>query len=254
MENFHNRLKQDPSSAGHYHPITRINRQFNHIFQQMGFEVADGPEIENEWYNFDALNIPADHPARDMWDTFWLKDPDRTASLLRTHTSPVQVRYMEEHEAPVRIIAPGKIFRNEATDATHEAQPFQIEGLVIDKGITLAHLRTVLTRAMKELFHSQLKFRFRPSYFPFTEPSVEMDLSCFACRGSGCGMCKRTGWIEMLGAGMVHPEVLNNVGLDPEKWQGFAFGAGTDRLAMFKYGLDDIRLLYNGDLRVVNQF
>lgn len=239
--------------SGHYHPISRLNRELNKIFSELGFEVADGPEIEDEWHNFDALNIPPHHPARDMWDTFWLQKPKPGAEVLRTHTSPVQIRYMEEHGAPVRILAPGKIFRNEATDATHEAQPYQIEGLVIDKDITLAHLRHTLSYALSQLFGAEIKTRFRPSYFPFTEPSVEVDVSCFLCQ-EGCGVCKRTGWIEILGAGMVHPRVLKNVGLDPEKWQGFAFGAGTDRLAMIKYGLDDIRLLYQGDLRVTGQF
>ncbi|MEX1027147.1 MAG: phenylalanine--tRNA ligase subunit alpha [Candidatus Paceibacterota bacterium] len=241
------------NQIGHHHPITRMNRQINSIFFDLGFEVVDGPEIEDEWHNFDALNIPEHHPARDMWDTFWLKG-ENPRTLLRTHTSPIQIRYMEEYGAPVRIIAPGKVFRNEATDATHEAQFYQVEGLLIAQNITLAHLKTTLTTFFQELFHADISARLRPSYFPFVEPGVEMDISCFLCESKGCRVCKQTGWIEVLGAGMVHPNVLSNVGLDPEKWQGFAFGGGTDRFAMLKYGIDDIRKLYTGDLRVVNQF
>ncbi|MEX0930614.1 MAG: phenylalanine--tRNA ligase subunit alpha [Candidatus Paceibacterota bacterium] len=245
--------EENTNQAGHYHPITRMNRQINSIFYDLGFEVIDGPEIEDEWHNFDALNIPPDHPSRDMWDTFWLKG-ENPRKLLRTHTSPIQIRYMKEHGAPVRIIAPGKVFRNEATDATHEAQFYQVEGLLIAQDITLAHLKTTLTTFFQKLFHADISARLRPSYFPFVEPGVEMDISCFLCESKGCRVCKHTGWIEVLGAGMVHPNVLSNVGLDPEKWQGFAFGGGTDRFAMLKYGIDDIRKLYTGDLRVVNQF
>ena len=223
------------------------------IFTDLGFEVVDGPEIEDEWHNFDALNIPPNHPARDMWDTFWL-EPRNAGYLLRTHTSPVQIRYMEENDPPLRIAAPGKVYRNEATDATHEAQFYQVEGLVVGTNISLAHLKHTLTRFSEQLFGATLESRLRPSYFPFVEPGVELDISCFQCGKAGCRVCKHTGWIEVLGAGMVHPNVLFNVGLDPNQWQGFAFGGGTDRLAMLKYGIDDMRQLYTGDLRVINQF
>jgi len=240
-------------SDGHYHPITRLNRQYCDIFRAMGFTIADGPEIEDEWYNFDALNIPPNHPARDIWDTFWLT-PRNAGTLLRTHTSPVQIRYMEEYGAPVRIIAPGKVYRNEATDATHEAQFYQLEGLVIGTDITLAHLKYTLTTFFEKLFGTSLESRLRSSYFPFVEPGVEMDITCFQCKQAGCRVCKQSGWIEVLGAGMVHPNVLESVHLDPDTWQGFAFGTGTDRFAMLKYGIEDVRHLYSGDLRVVNQF
>ncbi len=240
---------------GHYHPLTIVTRDLERIFRSMGFTVADGPEVESERNNFDLLNIPADHPARDMWDTFWLKELwNGEKGLLRTHTSPVQVRYMQDHAAPIRIIAPGKTYRYEATDATHEAQFYQIEGLMIDKGISLAHLKGALKKFFDAFFGTESSVRFRPSYFPFVEPGVEVDVSCFKCGGKGCGLCKQTGWIEIMGAGMVHPKVLLNVGIDPRVYQGFAFGTGVERLAMMKYGIDDIRVLHNGDLRVVNQF
>jgi phenylalanyl-tRNA synthetase alpha chain len=240
-------------STGHLHPITHIIRQSEAIFSRMGFAAVSGPEVETEHYNFDALNIPADHPARDMWDTFWLS-PLSDRALLRTHTSPVQVRYAEAHKPPIRIIVPGKTFRHEATDATHEAQFHQIEGLCIDKGVSLANLKWVLTQYFAELFGTEALVRFRPSYFPFVEPGVEIDMSCFRCSGKGCSTCKQTGWIEIMGAGMVHPKVLAAMGIDSRVYSGFAFGGGIDRLAMLKYGIDDIRLLYQGDLRVVNQF
>jgi len=236
--------------TGHLHPITQTINDIVRIFGDMGFSVADGPEIETEYYNFDALNIPKNHPARDMWDTFWLKD----GNLLRTHTSPVQIRHMEKNKPPINIIIPGKTFRYEATDASHEAQFYQFEGLMIGEDITMANLKGVLEEFLKKFFGSAVQTRFRPSYFPFVEPGVEVDMSCFKCNGDGCALCKKTGWIEILGAGMVHPNVLNNVGVDPRKWRGFAFGAGVDRIAMLKYGIDAIRLFYNGDLRFVNQF
>lgn len=244
---------------GHYHPITIVTRDLERIFREMGFIVAEGPEIETERNNFDLLNIPADHPARDMWDTFWLRGNQKNTHeergvLLRTHTSPVQVRYMESHKPPIRIIAPGKTYRYEATDATHEAQFYQIEGLMIDKGITLAHLKGALKKFFDEFFGTESAVRFRPSYFPFVEPGVEVDASCFKCGGTGCNVCKGTGWVEIMGAGMVHPRVLLNVGIDPREYQGFAFGTGVERLAMMKYGIDDIRVFHNGDVRVVNQF
>lgn len=237
----------------HIHPISSLIREINSIFYEMGFVFAEGPQIESEHYNFDTLNIPANHPARDMWDTFWLK-PENSKKLLRTHTSPVQVRYMEENEPPIRIIAPGKVFRYEATDTTHEAQFYQIEGLMIGKDITLAHLKGVFEVFFENFFGGKIEVRFRPSYFPFVEPGVEMDMSCFKCKSKGCNVCKQTGWIEILGAGMVHPKVLQNVGIDSRKWQGFAFGAGVERFGMLKYGIDDLRLFHNGDLRFVNQF
>jgi len=238
---------------GHIHPLSRVMGDIVKIFSELGFEVAEGPEIESERYNFDTLRIPADHPARDMWDTFWLK-PRTAEMLLRTHTSPVQVRYMESHKAPIAIIAPGKVYRHEATDATHEAQFYQLEGLMIGEDISLANLKWVLEQFFEKFFGKKTETRLRPSYFPFVEPGVEVDMSCFKCGGKGCSTCKQTGWIEIMGAGMVHPEVLEASGVDSKKWQGFAFGAGIDRLAMLKYGIDDVRRLYDGDLRLVNQF
>lgn len=236
----------------HTHPITGLIREINSIFHEMGFEFAEGPEIETEHYNFDALNVPPNHPARDMQDTFWVKSQNRL--VMRTHTSPVQVRYMESHEPPFRIIVPGKVFRNEATDATHEAQFYQLEGLMVGKDITLGTLKSVLDTFLKKLVGKDIQTRFRPSYFPFVEPGVEVDMSCFKCEGKGCSICKQTGWIEIMGAGMVHPNVLQNAGIDSRVWQGFAFGAGIDRIAMLAYGIDDVRLFYSGDLRFVNQF
>lgn len=238
---------------GYIHPITETIENAIAIFRDMGFAVAEGPEIEEEKYNFDLLNIPADHPARDMWDTFWLK-PLNARKLLRTHTSPVQVRHMEAHKnnLPIRIIAPGKTFRHEATDATHEAQFFQMEGLAVGEGITLANLKGTLDTFFKKLYGPNMTIRFRPSFFPFTEPSVEIDVSCFKCHGKteSCSLCKGTGWIEVMGAGMVNPKVLSAVGIDSKKYTGFAFGFGIDRLVMLKYGVDDIRSLYSGDLRL----
>lgn len=238
---------------GHFHPLTQVINDAAAIFAELGFSVASGPEIESEHYNFDVLNIPENHPARDMWDTFWLKK-NNLGELLRTHTSPVQARYMEKHKPPIRIIAPGKVFRYEATDATHEAQFYQIEGLMIDKDITLAHLKGVLEVFFAKFFGKKTNVRLRPGYFPFVEPGVEVDVLCFKCAGKGCSICKHGGFIEIMGAGMVHPYVLNQVGIDGDMYQGFAFGTGVDRLAMIKYGIDDIRLFYQGDLRLVNQF
>lgn len=248
---------------GHLHPLTQILKQVEDIFLRMGFTVAEGREIETEHYNFDALNIPADHPARDMWDTFWLK-PEKFKSqntnskterlLLRTHTSPVQIRYMEKHEPPVRIISPGIVYRYEATDASHDIEFWQIEGLLVDENISVGHLKGVLERFFSELFGGKIETRFRPSFFPFVEPGFEVDISCTQCRGKGCSVCSQTGWLEMLGAGMVHPQVLKNVGYNPKKVQGFAFGMGLDRLVMMKYKIPDIRLMRSGDLRFLNQF
>ncbi|MFA6554013.1 MAG: phenylalanine--tRNA ligase subunit alpha [Candidatus Paceibacterota bacterium] len=229
---------------GHLHPITQIVREIFSIFRDLGFEIADGPELEDEFHNFDALNVPKDHPARDMQDTFWIKDaPDADKKrVLRTHTSSVQIRYMEKHKPPVRIIIPGKVFRNEATDATHEAQFFQIEALYVDKNVSMAHLKGTLENMFKKLFGDDVEIRFRPSFFPFTEPSVEVDMKW---KGK---------WLEMGGAGLVQKNVFEAVGVDPNEWQGFAFGFGLDRLVMLKFGIDDVRFLYNGDLRLVNQF
>lgn len=245
---------------GSLHPLTIIMRDCAAIFRSMGFTVALGPEMETEHYNFDALNIPASHPARDLWDTFWVrgskdqKDTKDFTHLLRTHTSPVQVRFMETHDPPLRIIAPGKVFRYEATDATHEAQFYQLEGLMIGKDVSLADLTGILESFFERFFGTKMTIRLRPSFFPFVEPGVEIDMSCFRCEGKGCGICKQTGWIEIMGAGMVHPKVLEAGGINPKHWQGFAFGVGVDRLAMLKYGIDDVRLFYTGDLRLVNQF
>ncbi|MBT3282682.1 phenylalanine--tRNA ligase subunit alpha [bacterium] len=240
------------NKKGHLHPMTQMINEINSIFSDMGFEFADGPEMESEYYNFDALNFEKNHPARDMQDTFWVKDKENT--VMRTHTSNVQIRYMENNKPPIRIIVPGKVFRNEATDATHEAQFYQFEGLMVDETTTLGTLKGVLKTFLEKFFSKDVEIRLRPSYFPFVEPGIEVDMSCFSCEGKGCSICKSTGWIEVLGAGMVHPNVLKAGGIDSEKYQGFAFGVGIDRLAMLKYGIDDVRLLYQGDLRFVNQF
>ncbi len=237
---------------GHMHPLTQVMREITDSFVAMGFEVADGPEVESEHYNFDSLNFPKDHPARDMQDTFWVAGVPQT--VLRTHTSNVQVRYMETHQPPFKIVVPGKVFRYEATDATHETQFHQLEGLVVGEGISLAHLKHTLDEFFKRLYGNDVQTRMRPSYFPFVEPGVEIDVSCMKCSGAGCNVCKQTGFIEVMGAGMVHPNVLRAGGVDPEKYTGFAFGVGVDRLVMLKYGVDDIRLAYSGDLRLVNQF
>ena len=238
--------------GGHIHPLTRTMDEIVRIFAELGFEIALGPEIETEHYNFDALNVPKDHPARDMQDTFWIKGVKET--VLRTHTSPVQIRYMENHEPPLRIVVPGKVFRYEATDATHETQFHQVEGLVVGEDVTMAGLNGTLESFFKKLFGENIKMRMRPSFFPFVEPGVEIDISCFLCKGEGCNVCKRSGWIEVMGGGMVHPNVLHASGIDPRKYSGFAFGMGVDRLVMTKYGIEDVRLLYAGDLRLVNQF
>ena len=268
---------------GHFHPITQAIDKVAQIFTAIGFDVVDGPELESEWYNFDALNVPRDHPSRDMQDTFWIKEDTLTSKenteaeniaratygslghVLRTHTSGVQIRTMEKwiregREFPLAVVVPGKVFRNEATDARHEAQFYQVEGLVIGRDITLANLKGVLEHYFPKFLERETPVRFRSSFFPFTEPSVEVDMECFKCGGKGekegvrCPVCSASGWIEIMGAGMVHPQVLRNAGLDPEVYQGFAFGGGLDRLIMLKTGIDDIRMLYNGDLRLVNQF
>jgi len=237
---------------GHLHPLTLVRREVEDIFQRLGFSIIEGPQIENEKYNFDALNIPKDHPARDLWDTLWLKTKEPL--LLRTHTSPVQIRYMEKNQPPIRIIVPGKVFRHEATDSSHDIQFYQVEGLMVDKNVSSANFKAVIQEFFNQFFKKEVKIRLRPSYFPFTEPSFEIDMACLVCNGKGCSACSKTGWMEMMGAGMVHPNVFKNSGLNPKNWQGFAFGMGLDRLTMMKYRIDDIRLLYSGDLRFINQF
>ena len=241
------------AKKGHLHPLTILSRQVALVFNELGFELPDGPEIETELYNFDVLNIPANHPARDMWDTFWLK-PREAGKLLRTHTSPVQARYMENHQPPIRIVSIGKTFRHEATDATHEANFHQIEGLMIGENVTMGHLKGTLEEFFKKLFKTDIKVRFRPSYFPFVEPGLEVDMTCFKCKGNGCAVCKKTGWIEIMGAGMVHPKVLSNCKINPRIYKGFAFGMGLERIAMLLYGVDDVRHFHGGDLRLTNQF
>lgn len=243
-------------AKGHIHPLNKVLKQVEEIFESMGFAIIDGPEMETPWYNFDALNIPKDHPARDKWDTFWLKDKNEKGEpmLLRTHTSPMQVRYMENHNPPLRIIVPGKVFRHEATDASHEFDICQIEGLMVGEDISVANLKTVILEFLKKFFGREVKIRLRPSFFPFTEPSFEVDMSCLACGGKGCPVCKQNGWVEIMGAGMVHPKVLNYAKLDPRQWQGFAFGMGADRLAMMKYRINDIRLFRQNDARFLEQF
>lgn len=226
------------TEVGHLHPLTLVKRRVEEIFGGMGFSIIEGPEMETEWHNFDALNIPKDHPARDLWDTFYLKN----GLLLRTHTSPVQIRYMEKNQPPFRIIAPGRVFRHEATDSSHETNFYQAEGLMIGKDVSVANFKAVIQEFFQRFFGGSAEIRLRPSYFPFVEPGFEVDMK----RGDG--------WLEMAGAGMVHPNVLKNAGLNPKEWQGFAFGMGLDRLAMMKYKIDDIRLFYSGDLRFLNQF
>jgi phenylalanyl-tRNA synthetase alpha chain len=234
---------------GRLHPLTRIMEEICDIFLHLGFEAVEGPEVELDYYNFEALNIPPDHPARDMQDTFYFNDK----VLLRTHTSPMQIRVMEQRRPPVRIIAPGKVYRRDS-DMTHSPMFHQVEGLLVDRGVTFADLKGVLTEFVHQMFDPGVNLRFRPSYFPFTEPSAEIDIACVICRGEGCRVCKVTGWLEILGAGMVHPAVFEAVGYDPEEFTGFAFGLGVERIAMLKYGIDDIRLFYENDLRFLRQF
>jgi phenylalanyl-tRNA synthetase alpha chain len=225
----------------------------------MGFLVIEGPELEDDYHNFEALNMPAEHPARDMQDTLYLSEPVRSsagspATLLRTHTSGMQIRYMETHQPPVRLIAPGRVYRRDDLDLTHTPMFTQVEGLVVGEHVTLADLKGTLDVFVKELFGPERRVRFRPSFFPYTEPSAEVDISCAACAGAGCGMCKKTGWIEILGSGMVHPAVFEAVGYDSERYTGFAFGMGIERIALLKWGVEDIRLFYENDLRFLEQF
>lgn len=242
---------------GNIHPLSQTQEEVERIFQQMGFTIIDGPEIESEFYNFEGLNIPAYHPARDMQDTFFIdKAPDEKEGslVLRTHTSPNQVRTMLKYGAPLRIIVPGRAFRNEALDASHEHTFDQLEGLMIDKEISIAHLKGTMQEFLARIFRKDMKVRFRPGYFPFVEPGLELDMSCVFCDGRGCKTCKQTGWIEFMGCGMVHPNVLRAGGVDPNEYQGWAFGAGLTRLTMMRYGINDIRYLTNGDLRINKQF
>ncbi|NOZ79785.1 MAG: phenylalanine--tRNA ligase subunit alpha [Acidobacteria bacterium] len=233
---------------GAEHPVHLVRRRIETIFLRMGYSVEDGPEIEDDWHNFEALNLPPDHPARDDQDTFYLPG----GSLLRTHTSPVQARVMEEYEPPIRIVVPGRVYRRDS-DLRHSPMFHQLEGLVVDEGITFGHLKATLETFLKELFHG-VEVRFRPSYFPFTEPSAEVDITCIFCGGKGCGVCSRSGWIEILGSGMVDPRVFEKLGVDAERYTGFAFGLGLDRVAMLLFGIPDLRLMFSGDQRVARQF
>jgi phenylalanyl-tRNA synthetase alpha chain len=235
---------------GSLHPITQIQTEIEDLFVSLGFMVLDGPEVETEYHNFDALNIPPEHPARDAQDTFWLTD----GNLLRTHTSPVQVRGMERFSPPLRMIAPGRAFRNESVDASHEHTFYQLEGMMIDRDVSVAHLLYFMKTLLAEIFHREVTVRLRPGFFPFVEPGFELDIQCVICGGSGCPVCKQSGWVELLPCGLVNPNVLRISGIDPEKWNGFAFGLGLTRLVMMRYGIDDIRLLQSGDLRFLQQF
>jgi phenylalanyl-tRNA synthetase alpha chain len=270
-----------PPLLGHRHPLTLLRERVESIFLRFGFLIAEGPELEDDYHNFEALNMPAEHPARDMQDTLYLASPvpaadgGRAATLLRTHTSPMQIRYMETHQPPIRLIAPGRVYRRDGLDLTHSPMFAQVEGLVVGDGVTLADLKGTLVAFARELFGAERGTRFRPSFFPYTEPSGELDISCAQCGGTGrvpqapvspkpgredgageggCGMCKQTGWIEVLGSGMVHPAVFEAVGYDAERYTGFAFGVGIERLALLKWGVEDIRLFYENDLRFLEQF
>jgi phenylalanyl-tRNA synthetase alpha chain len=246
---------------GHRHPLTIVREQIEAIFTRLGYQVLEGPEIEDDYHNFEALNMPAEHPARDMQDTLYLSGEVRSAdkngrpaTLLRTHTSPMQIRYMEAHQPPVRIIVPGKVYRRDDLDLTHTPMFQQVEGLVVGENITMADLKGTLSAFARELFEPDTKVQIRPSFFPYTEPSAEVFIGCVFCHGSGCPICKRTGWLEIGGSGMVHPAVFEAVGYDPERYTGFAFGMGIERIAILKYGVDDIRLFYENDLRFLEQF
>ena len=253
-----------PMRIGHLHPILTTMRDLREIFHAYGFEVFEGPEIETEEYNFELLNIPPDHPARDLWDTLFVAEPGTAESgpprpaadgtILRTHTSPVQVRAMRELQPPIRVITPGRCFRYEAVDASHSFEFFQIEGLVVDRDTSLADLKGMLEEIARALYGRDVRTRFRPGYYPFTEPSVAFDIGCLVCGGEGCPACRRSGWMTILGAGMVHPTVLRNGGFDPDEFQGYAFGMGPDRMTMLRHGIGDIRLFFSADLRFVTQF
>jgi phenylalanyl-tRNA synthetase alpha chain len=245
--------------VGRRHPLTQVRERIETIFASMGYAIIDGPELEDDWHNFEALNMPPDHPARDMQDTLYLEAPvpavdgRRAATLLRTHTSGMQIRHMEAHQPPVRIIVPGRVYRRDNFDATHTPMFTQVEGLVVDDGISLGDLKGTLNAFAELLYGAGVRTRFRPSFFPYTEPSAELDVSCIGCGGAGCGLCKQTGWLEVLGCGMVHPAVFEAVGYDADRYTGFAFGIGIERLALLFYGLDDIRMFYENDLRFLEQ-
>lgn len=243
-------LPGQKKALGKKHPLTIVLDELKEIVVGMGFEIATGPEVELDYYNFEALNIPKDHPSRDTQDTFYISDN----VLLRTQTSPMQIRTMEKKKPPIRIIAPGRVYRSDAVDATHSPLFHQVEGLVVDKGITMADLKGTLEVFVKRLYGDSTVVRFRPHHFPFTEPSAELDVQCFHCHGEGCSLCKGEGWIEILGCGMVHPQVLLNCGIDPEEYSGFAFGLGLERMVMMRYGIDDLRLFYDNDVRFLKQF
>lgn len=236
-------------TSGGLHPVTRTLQRIEHLFRQVGFEVAEGPEIESEFYNFEALNIPAEHPARAMHDTFYFPD----GKLLRTHTSPVQIRVMQERTPPLRVIAPGRVYRCDS-DVTHTPMFHQVEGFMVDRDVSFADLKGMLNDFLQQFFERELAVRFRPSYFPFTEPSAEVDIACVICGGDGCRVCKHTGWLEVLGCGMIHPNVFAHVGIDNERYTGFAFGMGVERLTMLRYGVNDLRLFFENDLRFLKQF
>jgi phenylalanyl-tRNA synthetase alpha chain len=251
---------------GHRHPLTILRERIEDIFTRMGYEILEGPEIEDDYHNFEALNMPPEHPARDMQDTLYLSSPivldgeaaaagsPAHATLLRTHTSSMQIRYMEAHEPPVRILVPGRVYRRDNLDLTHTPMFQQFEGLVVGDGVSMADLKGTLIGFLHELFGADVGVRFRPSFFPYTEPSAEVDIQCVLCRGTGCALCKRSGWLEILGSGMVHPAVFEAVGYDPERYTGFAFGTGIERMALLKYGVEDIRMFYENDLRFLEQF
>lgn len=235
---------------GNLHPLTQVTDRINEIFLNLGFKIAEGPEIETPHYNFEALNIPLEHPSRDAFDTFYIDDN----TLLRSQTSTVQIRVMEKEKPPLQVIAPGKVFRPDATDASHSFMFHQVEGFMVDKDIKFSDLKGILTLFSKQMFGEDIKMRFRPHFFPFTEPSAEVDISCMICKGKGCRVCSYKGWLEILGAGMIHPRLFEIVGYDPKKWTGFAFGMGVERIAMLKFGVDDIRLFFENDLRFLRQF
>jgi len=245
---------------GNIHPLTKLQERCINIFAKMGFAAVEGPELESEWYNFDALNFQKDHPVREMQDTLFVKQKNRRSLtekeklLMRTHTSSVQVRYMEKRKPPFRIIVSGRVFRNEATDSSHEINFYHLEGLMVSENISIANFKGVLESFFRELLKDEIKLRLRPSFFPFTEPSFEIDISCSICNQKGCSVCQQTGWIETMGAGMIHPNVLKSANIDPEKFNGFAFGGGLDRIAMIQHKINDIRLFYGGDLRFLKQF
>ncbi len=236
--------------TGRMHPISQIQYEIEDIFSSMGFEILDGPEAETDYYNFEALNIPAHHPARDMQDTFWTED----GNLLRTHTSAIQIRGMEKKKPPFKIVGPGRVFRYEATDASHENTFYQVEGMMVDRDISVSHLIYFMKELLKEIFRREVKVRLRPGYFPFVEPGFELDINCLICGGKGCSVCKQSGWVEVLPCGLVHPNVLRFGGIDPEQWSGFAFGLGLNRLIMMRYGINDIRHFLSGDIRFLQQF